>query len=290
MARGASKQFPSEVIQRFLALYVEKPTNLALEQLAKEFPAVAKAGKPVRYWNQIAWRCGIKKKELGSFPVAPEPKAQTRLPLVELLPESEPEIRINNPDVAVPNHFIFGGFKIPLAAIREYRDALLGDSSAASVSRRLRERFPSMTSTPENIFTTFFKLRLGLSTRTEIVEIVEEDFDHAIVLQLRKQLVMDLFAQKWREAAIVEKTVELFPDIEPLETSEVKTLVSHRRQTRNAHQARRRPQNNDEAPKEPCARKVTSYSVRLVGPDLNYSAELSSREQAKTMLKALLEL
>jgi hypothetical protein len=286
MARGASKQFTEEVIQRFLALYVEKPTNLALEQLAKEFSAVAKAGKPVRYWNQIAWRCGIKKKELGSFPVAPEPKAQTQLPLVP-----EPEIRIKNPDVAIPDYFIFGGFKIPLAAIREYRDALLGESSAASISRRLRERFPSMASTPENIFATFFKLRLGLSNRTEVIEITEEDFDHTIALQLRKQLVINLFAQKWREAAIVEKTVELFPDIEPLETSEVKTLVSHRRQTRNANQARRRPQNNEAQPlKEPCERKVATYSIRLVGPDLNYSAELSSREQAKTMLKALLEL
>lgn len=286
MARGASKQFTSEVIQRFLALYVEKPTSLALEQLAKEFPAVAKAGKPVRYWNQVAWRCGVKKTELGSFPVALEPKAQTQLPLVP-----EPEIRISNPDVATPDYFIFGGFKIPLAAIREYRNALRGDSSAASIARRLCERFPSMASTPENAFANFCKLRLGLSGRTEIVTAKDDDFDHAISLQLRKQLVMDLFAQKWRDAAIVEKTVELFPDLEPLEASEVKVLVDHRRQTIKARQSRRRyRQEEGGEPPEIREPKVTAYSVRLVGPDLNYSAELSSREQAKTMLKALLDL
>jgi len=289
MARGASEQFTSEVMQRFLVLYQERPTKEAIEQLEKEFPAVMRAGKPRKYWTQVALRYGIKKTELGSFPVAPEPQPkleQAQLPLAEF--------KISNPDVKIPDHIIFGGWQLSVLAIREYKDALLEDASAASIVRRLRERYPSLGQAPDTAFANFFKLRLGLTGREEIVEASEETFEQAMKLQLRKQLVMDLFAQKWREAAIVEKSAELFPDLEPIEISEIKAMVTHRRQTSKARQSKRRYVRNDPtepaSPKEPREPKVTNYSVKLIGPDLHYTAELSSREQAKNMLKALLDL
>lgn len=275
MAKG-DYLFPKEVIQRFFALYRTMQADEAIEILKKEFPEVAKADKPLKYWTQIANRNGIRKKPL------PKP-AQMALPVEEITPTT--------PEVPIPEYIVFGSTKLPLDAIRYYRDEVMRcERSRGEIVQSVRERFPSIAHIPDTTIPNFFTLRFGSCNRMALSKIGEDELNHQLQMQSRNQLVLELHAQKWRDSAIVEKAAELFPNLEPISAPEVKTIVDHRAVTARARAARKTRKEVSQEPREPKEpRKITAHSVKLLGPNMHYDADLTP-EQAKDLLKTLLEL
>lgn len=275
----SNQSFSDEVIQRFLTLYKKLPTSDAIAILEKEFPAVAKKRKPRKYWTQVAFRNGVKKL------AEEEPVREDQMEL--------PDVAPSTPAVEIPDHIVFGSAKIPLEALRYYRDQIVKDElSRVQIVANIRQRFPTLADAPESSLPNFFHLRFGAKTKADLADMSAEEFENQLMIQHRNQLVFDLHDQKWRDSAIAEKTAELFPELEPIHPTEIKPLVRIRRKTAKARslrwQKRERKDDGDEEVrlKEP---KVVGYSVKLTGPNMHYAADLTV-EQAKNLLKNLLDL
>jgi len=266
--------FNKELIQKFLELCDTTPVNEAIEILKKEFPEIIKVDKPLKYWNQIANR------SKRSRAAAPRPKkpAQMALPVEEIKPTT--------PDVEVPSYVVFGSNKLPLDAIRYYHTEILHcERSRKDIVQSIRERFPSIAQISDPTIPNFFTLRFGSCKLSVLSKIGKEELERMLQMQSRNQLVTELYAQKWRDSAIAEKAAELFPSLEPISTSEIKEITTHRiRANKISRQTRK--ENRIGEPRE--IKKVTTWSVKLLGPNMHYEMDLTP-DQAKDLLKKLLE-
>lgn len=280
-SRGAPA-YSQEVYDRFLELYPKLETLDCIAQLAKEFPAVRNNCKPRPYWNKLALRYGMKRNKL--------PKPEKGKAEQEVESASEPvemEIKVDNPSVALPDTIIFGAKKYPVAAIRAFRAGLIANLSLRDAMEQVRKKHPEVGDISESVISNFFRLRLGLTSRLDMTAISDEKFEELLRQQIRNYVICSLYEQKWRESAIVEKVVEMFPDLAAPAPEMIKHLVSHRRTKVRYKKRDKKIQANAEKPIEKVRR--SGYFVQLKGPKINYEDELTE-PAAKSLLKTLLNI
>jgi hypothetical protein len=258
-----------------------------IAKLATEFPAVKRNCKPREYWNKLAIRHGIKRSAL----VKPEAKQEVK-PEVKPV-QVEMEIKINNPSITIPDTIIFGGRHYPILAIRDFRARLAENLSFRAATEMICKAYPEIGKISDSSLGGFFRLRLGLTSRTDIITIPDEKFEELLRQQLCNGMVCLLYEKKWRESAIAEKVVEMFPDLEAPSLEMIKQLVSHRR-TKVQYKKRLKSkevventQHCDSFPSGSASAPSNKYFIQLTGPKIKYNDELTE-SAAKSLLQSLL--
>jgi hypothetical protein len=153
--------------------------------------------------------------------------------------------------------------------------------------------YPEIGKISDSSLGGFFRLRLGLTSRTDIITIPDEKFEELLRQQLCNGMVCLLYEKKWRESAIAEKVVEMFPDLEAPSLEMIKQLVSHRR-TKVQYKKRLKSkevventQHCDSFPSGSASAPSNKYFIQLTGPKIKYNDELTE-SAAKSLLQSLL--
>jgi hypothetical protein len=133
----------------------------------------------------------------------------------------------------------------------------------------------------------FFRLRFKKNLK-EFPSISDEEVTTTIYSELRAELVRQLHQEKWRDAAIIEKTAELFPDLEPLDQDGIKRIGNFWRRGKGS-KIIRRSEAVEQVPtgKSLVKKENNSYTLSIAGPLLQYQ-ETVDLAKAKSILRVIL--
>jgi hypothetical protein len=114
-----------------------------------------------------------------------------------------------------------------------------------------------------------------------------EKIDLALQKEQRVELVRILKNEKWRDLAIIEKSADLFPDLDPLTLKDIQHIRNFWRVGKK--ETRRKAVSNVESvPTVKSLAKMTdSYILSIVGPLLKHE-ETVTLAKARTILRTVL--
>jgi hypothetical protein len=285
MAKDSTRKAPRSCyskafLERFDELYGAL-TTVELDKLLRyEFKEELKTrSKSPRIWESLAYRRHLTKAQ----------RAQR-----EGTPMSEPEqltmaITPSTPDVEIPNSITFGRCSFPAAVLEATARGLVqGEKLNDAYENAATDLGTVINHDSLPALGNFFRLRFKKNIK-EFTSLSDEYITTTIHSELRSELVRQLHQDKWRDAAIIEKTAELFPSLEPLDQDEIKKIGNFWRRGKGSKIRRKHDAAAEQTPtSRSLAKKVdNTYTLSIAGPLLQYQ-ETVDLAKAKSILRVIL--
>jgi hypothetical protein len=138
--------------------------------------------------------------------------------------------------------------------------------------------------------TNFFRLRFATKL-SDFSKIPVEKIDIILQKSQRTELVRFLKKEKWRDLAIIEKSADLFPDLDPLTLDEINKIRNFwhfgRKESTKKKVSSLLPEEGTIMAVKSLAKVEDSYMLSIVGPLLQYR-ETMKLAKAKAILKIIL--
>jgi len=289
--RNARKKGPKEYSEKFLkrfdALYPKFSTEELGPILRKEFPEETKnRSKESGVWRSLANRRGIYRKgKKGNGAIV----------------EDVVNISINpsTPDVELPTCITLGKYAYPIDLLRAIAQGIAAGASVGDAYETAAKQFNTIVDKSRiSSLTNFFRLRFNTNL-SQFSKVPLEKIDITLQKAQRVELVRSLKKEKWRDLAIIEKSADLFPDLDPLTLEEVNKIRNFWHLGRKENTRKKTPSSFSDlsgalGPLEgtivavkSLAKNEDSYMLSIVGPLLQYR-ETVKLAKAKEILKIIL--
>jgi hypothetical protein len=266
--------YSEALLTRFKELYENTPNDQLDVILHKEFPQETKNRKGFGPWRSLAHRLNLRK---GSA------KAMDEI-VVNVIPST--------PDVEVPSTITFGKIGYPVALLRSIGVALQHGEPLGGAYRNLAKEFGIIADNKHiPSLTNFFRMRFN-ATIPQFKGMPTQQIEETLQKELRVELVRRLRNDKWRDSAIIEKSAELFPEMEPLQLEEVRRIKNFWRAGKRERTGKRgRPRLDTDIVQAPVVRNLAKKddlcTFSINGPTLNYTEKVPLAK-AKNILKIVL--
>lgn len=284
MAKDSTRKAPaSRYSEAFLERFDQIYGTLTLEELDKllryEFRQELKEkSKSPRIWESLAYRRNLTNKHKRSEETTMQEPEQLTMAITP-----------STPDVAIPTSITFGRCSFPATVLEATARGLVQGEKLNNAYENAAEDLGTVINRDSlPALGNFFRIRFKKNIK-EFPSLSEDYVAATIRSELRSELVRQLHQDKWRDAAIIEKTAELFPDLDPLDQDEIKRIGNFWRRGKGSKIKRK----NDIAAEQTLTsrslvKKVeNTYTLSIVGPLLQYQ-ETVDLAKAKSILRVIL--
>jgi hypothetical protein len=285
MEKGHARQkgprgYSEEFLKRFDRIYTEYSVAELDSLLRKEFPEETK-GRSTRLdmWRSLAHRRGLHRAR----------KIKGKANIMEDIVSVS--INPSTPNVDIPNSISLGKYAYPIDLLRAI---VQGMADGMSLRVAYEEAAKKLNTIVEKkhlpSLSNFIRLRFDTNLK-EFHKIPTAKIEIILQRQQRIELVRLLKKDKWRDLAIIEKTAELFPDLDPLALEEINKIRNFwrigRKESKRKTLLSASPQDEQIPVVRSLAKVDDSYTLSIVGPLLRYY-ETVKLAKAKEILKIIL--